>query len=87
MKAKPEVEILFGGVWLVYTFTASGNTEALEGQIPISYSHQTFLDEAGVERLMMESEGITENARAWTTDAISKLQRLYRWVICYKARL
>ena len=33
-----------------------------------------FLD-AGVERLMIESEGITENVRSWRTDVISRIMK------------
>jgi uncharacterized protein (DUF362 family) len=34
-----------------------------------------FLDEAGVERIMVESVGITENVKTWRTDVISKVAK------------
>ena len=33
-----------------------------------------FLD-AGVERLMIESEGITENVKSWRTDVVSQIMK------------
>lgn len=33
-----------------------------------------FLD-AGVERLMIESEGITENVKSWKTDVVSQIMK------------
>ena len=33
-----------------------------------------FLD-AGVERLMIESEGITENVNTWRTDVVSQIMK------------
>ena len=78
MKAKPEVGILLGaggGVWFVYIFTVlssnslnSRDTDALE-ETGISNPDRLltltrrFLDEAGVKRILMESEGITEKCQ------------------------
>lgn len=33
-----------------------------------------FLD-AGVERLMIESEGITENVKSWRTDVVAQIMK------------
>ncbi|KAF2146669.1 uncharacterized protein K452DRAFT_323789 [Aplosporella prunicola CBS 121167] len=67
MKAKPELGIQFG---------AGGDTEAsdLESMGSSDPSKvinmgKKFID-AGVERLMIESEGITENVKSWRTDVI-----------------
>ncbi|RYC65435.1 hypothetical protein CHU98_g772 [Xylaria longipes] len=72
LKPKPEIGIQFG---------AGGDTSAaeLEG---IGTSDpakaigmaRKFVD-AGVERLMIESEGITENVKAWRTDVIQAILR------------
>jgi len=32
-----------------------------------------FINEAGVERIMIESEGITENVKSWRTDVIQSI--------------
>ena len=68
IKAKPELGIQFG---------AGGDTAAedLEG---IGTSDpgrviglaKRFVKEVGVERMMIESEGITENVKSWRTDVI-----------------
>lgn len=67
LKAKPEIGIQFG---------AGGDTQAsyLESMGTSDPSRVTnlakrFID-AGVERMMIESEGITENVRSWRTDVI-----------------
>ena len=65
MKAKPEVGIQFGAGGA----TASAELEA-EGTRDPSWSiaqAKRFLD-AGAEIIMIESEGITENADPWRTD-------------------
>ncbi|TRX92373.1 hypothetical protein FHL15_006759 [Xylaria flabelliformis] len=72
LKPKPEIGIQFG---------AGGDTSAaeLEGigtsdpAKAISMARK-FVD-AGVERLMIESEGITENVKAWRTDVIQAILR------------
>ncbi|KAK4119240.1 hypothetical protein N657DRAFT_582011 [Parathielavia appendiculata] len=74
LTAKPEIGIQFG---------AGGDTdaaelEALQGQGGGGTSDQSkivdlakrFIEEAGVERIMIESEGITENVKAWRTDVV-----------------
>lgn len=70
MKVKPEVGIQFG---------AGGGTEAdrleHEGTRPVAQAMslaRRYLD-AGAELVMIESEGITENVRAWRTDVIAEL--------------
>ncbi|KAL0575249.1 hypothetical protein V5O48_006714 [Marasmius crinis-equi] len=70
LKAKPELGIQFG---------AGGDTEAAELESigtsdPSRVINQAkkFLD-AGVERLMIESEGITENVKSWRTDVIQTI--------------
>src|SRR5579871_1963359 len=70
MKAKPELGIQFG---------AGGDTEAgdLEGigtsdPSKVINMARRFID-AGVERMMIESEGITENVKTWRTDVIQSI--------------
>ncbi|RWA14816.1 hypothetical protein EKO27_g309 [Xylaria grammica] len=72
LKPKPELGIQFG---------AGGDTEAaeLEGigtsdPSKVINMARRFVD-AGVERLMIESEGITENVKAWRTDVIQAILR------------
>jgi phosphosulfolactate synthase (CoM biosynthesis protein A) len=70
MKAKPELGIQFG---------AGGDTTA--GELAnigtsdptkvINMAHRFV--KAGVERMMIESEGITENVDSWRTDVIQKI--------------
>lgn len=68
--AKPELGIQFG---------AGGDTEASELETlgtsdpgKIINLGKRFID-AGVERLMIESEGITENVKSWRTDVIQTI--------------
>ncbi|KAG8944665.1 hypothetical protein FRC04_001629 [Tulasnella sp. 424] len=68
LKPKPEIGILFG---------AGGDTEGLESMGTrdpkwlIERAH-AFLD-AGADRIMIESEGITENVKHWRTDVVSSI--------------
>lgn len=72
LKAKPEVGI---------QFAAGGDTPAAglrdigpsdpEKLVTLS---RRFID-AGVERVMIESEGITENVETWRTDVVSKIMK------------
>ncbi|KAI9804631.1 MAG: hypothetical protein M1833_006705 [Piccolia ochrophora] len=70
LKAKPELGIQFG---------AGGDTEASDLE-SIGTSDpgrvvnlgKRFID-AGVERMMIESEGITENVKTWRTDVIQQI--------------
>jgi phosphosulfolactate synthase (CoM biosynthesis protein A) len=70
LKAKPEVGIQFG---------AGGATSAeeleAEGTRDVGWAigqAKRFL-EAGAYMIMIESEGITENVKAWRTDAVAKI--------------
>ncbi|KAH9995007.1 putative sulfonate biosynthesis enzyme [Xylariaceae sp. FL0662B] len=72
LKPKPELGIQFG---------AGGDTEAAELQSigtsdpgKVINMAKKFVD-AGVERMMIESEGITENVKAWRTDVIQTILR------------
>ncbi|KAL2760304.1 hypothetical protein ACRALDRAFT_1059852 [Sodiomyces alcalophilus JCM 7366] len=72
LTAKPEIGIQFG---------AGGDTAASELQSmgqsdpsKVVSLGKRFLD-AGVERLMIESEGITENVEAWRTEVIQTILR------------
>ena len=70
LKAKPEVGIQFGAGGA----TSAGELEA-EGTRDVSSTirlGQRHLD-AGAELVMIESEGITENVRAWRTDVIARI--------------
>jgi len=68
LKPKPEIGILFG---------AGGDTEGLENtgtRDPkwLIERAETFLN-AGADRIMIESEGITENVKHWRTDVVSSI--------------
>ena len=70
MKAKPEIGIQFGAGG----DTASGELAA-EGTQDVRWAVEQakrFLD-AGVEQIMIESEGITENVKSWREDVITTL--------------
>jgi phosphosulfolactate synthase (CoM biosynthesis protein A) len=69
MKAKPEVGIQFGagGATPVEALEAEG-TKDPEWAIRQA---RRFID-AGAYVIMIESEGITENVRAWRTDVVAK---------------
>lgn len=69
---KPECGIQFG---------AGGDTEASELSAMGTSDPSRIIDagrrfiDAGVERIMIESEGITENVSQWRTDVIQKILR------------
>lgn len=72
LKPKPELGIQFG---------AGGDTEAGELESigtsdpsKVINMAKKFFD-AGVERMMIESEGITENVKSWRTDVIQAILR------------
>jgi phosphosulfolactate synthase (CoM biosynthesis protein A) len=69
MKAKPEVGIQFGagGASATTELEAEGTRDP---QWAIAQARR-FLD-AGAELIMIESEGITENVRAWRTDVVAR---------------
>jgi phosphosulfolactate synthase (CoM biosynthesis protein A) len=70
LKAKPEVGIQFGAGGA----TSSEELEA-EGTRDVQWAidkARRFLD-AGAHMIMIESEGITENVKAWRTDAVAKI--------------
>jgi phosphosulfolactate synthase (CoM biosynthesis protein A) len=72
LKAKPELGIQFGAGG----DTPASGLEAIGTSDPgklVNLGHK-FLD-AGVERLMIESEGITENVNSWRTDVVSKIMK------------
>ncbi|KAL2127610.1 hypothetical protein VTI74DRAFT_10435 [Chaetomium olivicolor] len=73
LTAKPEIGIQFG---------AGGDTEAAELEAlgggtsdpsKVIDLGRRFIEEVGVERIMIESEGITENVKTWRTDVIQKI--------------
>ncbi|KAK3681952.1 hypothetical protein LTR37_020719 [Vermiconidia calcicola] len=70
MKAKPElgIQVGAGGV------TGAGELENIGTSDPTKVINMAkrFVD-AGVERMMIESEGITENVSSWRTDVIQKI--------------
>ncbi|KAL4977788.1 coma-domain-containing protein [Aspergillus desertorum] len=72
LKAKPELGIQFGAGG----DTSAAGLESLGTSDPAKLINlgQKFLD-AGVERLMIESEGITENVKSWRTDVVSKIMK------------
>ncbi|OAQ92551.1 (2R)-phospho-3-sulfolactate synthase, ComA [Purpureocillium lilacinum] len=72
MIAKPEIGIQFGAGG----DTSSAELESLGTSDPskIVKAGKQFID-AGVERIMIESEGITENVTKWRTDVIEYILR------------
>lgn len=70
MKAKPELGIQFGAGG----DTKAGDLEAIGTSSParVVSMGKRFID-AGVEKLMIESEGITENVKSWRTDVIQAI--------------
>jgi len=70
LKAKPEVGIQFGagGATAVEELEAEGTRDP---EMAIAQA-QRFLD-AGAYMIMIESEGITENVKAWRTDVVAKI--------------
>ncbi|KAL0257351.1 hypothetical protein SLS55_008162 [Diplodia seriata] len=73
MKAKPELGIQFGAGG----DTEAGELEAMGTSDPSRVTNlaKRFVREAGVERCMIESEGITENVTKWRTDVIQQILR------------
>jgi phosphosulfolactate synthase (CoM biosynthesis protein A) len=73
LKAKPEIGIQFGAGG----DTASGELESMGTSDPAKIVNlgKRFINELGVERLMIESEGITENVTSWRTDVIQNILR------------
>jgi phosphosulfolactate synthase (CoM biosynthesis protein A) len=70
LKAKPEVGIQFGAGG----DSAEADLEA-EGTRDVAWTIQQarrFLD-VGAYQIMIESEGITENVRAWRTDVVARI--------------
>ena len=72
LKAKPEVGIQFGAGGA----TPAGELEAEGTRDPewAIMQAKRFLD-AGADMIMIESEGITENVKAWRTDAVAQIVR------------
>ncbi len=72
VKAKPEIGIQFGAGGA----SAAEELEAEGTQDPGWAIDQAkrFL-EAGVEMVMIESEGITENVKTWRTDVVARIAR------------
>ena len=70
LKAKPEIGIQFGagGASAVADLESEGTRDAES----LVRQGQRFLD-AGAELLMIESEGITEQVKAWRTDVIARV--------------
>lgn len=73
LKAKPEIGIQFGAGG----DTAAGDLESMGTSDPSKVINlgKRFIEECGVERLMIESEGITENVTSWRTDVIQAILR------------
>lgn len=72
LKAKPELGIQFGAGG----DTAAEDLESTGTSDPAKVVNlgKKFID-AGVERMMIESEGITENVKSWRTDVIQSILR------------
>ncbi|EFR02092.1 hypothetical protein MGYG_05095 [Nannizzia gypsea CBS 118893] len=76
LKPKPELGIQFGAGGGTYSHTETSELEAIGTSDPGKLINlgKKFLD-AGVERLMIESEGITENVSEWRTDVVSQIMK------------
>ncbi|KAF2841143.1 hypothetical protein M501DRAFT_1055301 [Patellaria atrata CBS 101060] len=72
LKAKPELGIQFGAGG----DTATEDLASIDTSDPSKLVNlgKRFLN-AGVERLMIESEGITENVKSWRTDVVSTIMK------------
>jgi phosphosulfolactate synthase (CoM biosynthesis protein A) len=72
LKAKPELGIQFG----TGEDTATEDLENTGTSDPSKAVQlgKRFID-AGVERMMIESEGITENVKSWRTDVIQTIMK------------
>ena len=70
LKAKPEVGIQFGagGATAVAELEAEGTRDPESAILQA----KRYL-EAGAEMIMIESEGITENVKAWRTDVVARI--------------
>lgn len=70
---KPELGIQFGAGG----DTEAGELESMGTSDPLRVINTTrrFVD-MGVERMVIESEGITENVRQWRTDVIQAILRV-----------
>ena len=72
LKAKPELGIQFGAG----RNTATEDLESTGTSDPskVVQLGKRFID-AGVEQMMIESEGITENVKSWCTDVIQTIMK------------
>lgn len=72
LEPKPELGIQFGAGG----DTPAAELEAIGASDPGKLVNlgRKFLD-AGVKRLMIESEGITENVNSWRTDVVSRIMK------------
>jgi phosphosulfolactate synthase (CoM biosynthesis protein A) len=72
LEPKPELGIQFGAGG----DTPASGLEAIGTSDPGKLVNlgRKFLD-AGVKRLMIESEGITENVKSWRTDVVSRIMK------------
>jgi len=71
--AKPEIGIQFGAGG----DTAAADLESMGTSDPSKVVNlgKRFINDTGVERIMIESEGITENVKSWRTDVIQSILR------------
>jgi len=68
--AKPEIGIQFGAggdTDVASLESVEGGTSGPEKVVALG---KKFIAQCGVERIMIESEGITENVRKWRTDVV-----------------
>jgi len=83
LKAKPEVGIQFGAGGS--TSVAELENESIRDVDQAIQQAQRFID-AGAYMIMIESEGITENVKAWRTDVAAKIiQKLGTEKIMFEA--
>lgn len=73
IKAKPELGIQFGagGDTAAEDLEAAGTSDSSK----VVHLAKRFINDLGVERVMIESEGITENVKHWRTDVIQSIMR------------
>ena len=72
LKAKPELGIQFGagGDTAIEDLESTGTSDPSK----VVQLGKRFID-AGMERMMIESEGITENIESWRTDVIQTIMK------------
>lgn len=75
LTAKPEIGIQFGAGRDTQASGLESMSSGTSDPSKVINLDRRFIRKAGVERLMIESEGITENVKSWRTDVIQGILR------------